>query len=153
MSMSLENLYRFPLFAGLDHPFLKELALMGEEITLSAGEVLFDEGDPADAIYVIVSGAVDLKMALNSDRIDLADLERLVEGETVGWSALIEPHVYTLRAEAASDVRLLKFNAPRLFFMLEQDKEAGFKMMYRLAHICRTRLANMHVRIVSLTKA
>jgi hypothetical protein len=37
--------------------------------------------------------------------------------------------------------------------MLEQDKEAGFKMMYRLAHICRRRLANMHVRIVSLTRA
>lgn len=148
-----QHLYRFPLFAGLPEGVIRAIAFMSEEITVNAGEWLFHEGQRADAMYVILSGTVDLKMAINAERIDLADLERLTDGDLIGWSSLVEPRVYTLSAIAVTDVHLVKLDADGINDLLDQNPEAGYTLIRRLIGICRRRLTNMHTRFVSLVTA
>ncbi|MBN1122626.1 MAG: cyclic nucleotide-binding domain-containing protein [Anaerolineae bacterium] len=148
--ISIEILRRFPLFVGLDKYF-RDLAMEGEEITLKTDEWLFHEGDAADFIYLILSGSIELKMAHDSERIHHAHLSTLsVEGDTIGWSALVVPHLYSFCAIAAKDTRLVKFNAAYIRDLMEEDREAGCILMYRLAQIMRTRMKNMHIRFASL---
>jgi len=58
--ISPEWLRRFSLFAGLDLAVLKEIAMAGEQIAIHEGDRLFSEHDQADALYLIVSGNIEL---------------------------------------------------------------------------------------------
>ena len=64
-------------------------------------------GDEAAVLFVVRSGAVELTMPLSVRGAD-HELDVVVgeasQGETVAWSALIEPHRCTMSARAGSDV-------------------------------------------------
>ena len=126
ITFSLEILYRLPLFEGVSTPALRTLATASKEIIVDEGDWLFHEGDVADTLYVILDGAVDLKMTIDAERVDLADLERLAAGEMIGWSALVEPHVYTLSAVAVENTHLLKLDAADIRKWTKQHPEAGY---------------------------
>jgi len=49
------------LFAAAPRPVLERLAAESSEIAVQAGEPLVTEGDRADALYVIKTGAVDVR--------------------------------------------------------------------------------------------
>ena len=148
--ISPEVLRRFSLFAGLDAEVFKSLAMTGEEITVSAGEWLFREGAAADALYLIMDGAVDLKIDLNEAGTEQADLSSLVSGEVTGWSALVEPYVYTLGAVAMSDTCVARLDGAQLRALMEEQPEVGYTLMHRVAQVIATRLTNLRVRFVSL---
>jgi type IV pilus assembly protein PilB len=77
-----------PLFASLTPQVRRELAAWMQKRVANAGEVIFAEGDVADAMYVIEDGAVqvfvtDAAMGLT---VDVATLGR---GEAFGEMALV----------------------------------------------------------------
>jgi CRP/FNR family cyclic AMP-dependent transcriptional regulator len=151
--ISLQTLYRLPLFAGLDEETLTTIAMPGEMVEASRGEWLFHEGDSADSLYIILEGSIDLKMAMNGNP-HYGDLERLNSGEVIGWSALVEPFVYTLGAVAVDGgTRLARLDAGHLRALMEQETDVGYLLMSRMAGIVRRRLAAMHTRFVSLITA
>jgi Cyclic nucleotide-binding domain len=53
-------LSRCGLFRGFDAPRLRALAAAAREIAVPAGDVLFHEGDPSDAMYVVLEGAMQI---------------------------------------------------------------------------------------------
>src|SRR5207249_1521570 len=69
-----------PLFAGLPHEALESLVTKLHLVQLSPGEVLFHEGDPGDALYVIVEGEVSVQ-AEGPPRVEMA---RLGAGSFIG---------------------------------------------------------------------
>ena len=56
-------LRRIPLFAGLPDAKLKLLAFTCDRVTFAAGQMLFAEGDEADAAYVIITGEAEVTIA------------------------------------------------------------------------------------------
>ncbi len=149
--ISPETLRRFSLFAGIDPAMLKEVAMAGEEVTYAAGEWIFQEGDEAEALYLVLSGKLDLKIALGGgEHPKYADVCSLVEGEAAGMAALIEPHAYTLSAVAASDVKLARLDGASLRELMDKNHEFGYKMMSRVAQVMSGRLNNLRVQLVSL---
>ncbi len=56
-------LSRSPLFAGLPRRLLARLATRFFEKTYHAGDVIFEEGDPGRALFVIVEGSVAITRA------------------------------------------------------------------------------------------
>lgn len=149
--ISPEMLRRYSLFAGLDPALFKEIAMLGDEITLEKDEWLFHEDDEADALYLVASGAVELKIQLGQQAAaHFADLSTLVEGDVVGWSALVEPYVYTLSAVAASPATLIRLDAPRLRALMDENSEFGYTLMSRLAGALGERLTHLRVQFVSL---
>ncbi len=149
--ISPEVLRRFSLFAGLDPEMFKELAMAGEEVDLSAGEWLFEEGSDAEALYLILSGSVELTLNLDEAGERKADLTTLIEGDVAGWSALVEPYVYTLGAKASSDTKAVKLDGEGLREKMTANPEMGMLLMHRLAQALGQRLNNLRVQFVSLT--
>lgn len=150
--ISPEKLRCFPLFAGLPDAVLKDVAMAGEEIALSKGEWLFYEGHEASALYLVLAGAVRLKIALDRERTYHADLDTLGEGDVIGWSALVEPYTYRLSAVAMTDIRLAKLDGVSLCEIMACNTGVGYLLMSRLTQIVANRLATIHARFASLVE-
>lgn len=103
---------------------------------LRAGQILFAEGKPSEAIHLIVEGRVLLTMRADDGR--LAKLGALGEGEALGQSALLDGaahHLCTATAEgealfieiAAADFERLSKEKPRLGVTLRQFLSADLE--------------------------
>lgn len=148
--ISPETLRRFNLFAGLDPAVLKDVAMMGDEVRLGKDEWVFHEGDDANALFLVLNGSVELKINLDAQGTRRVDLSTLVAGDVLGWSALVEPYVYTLGAVTASDVHLVRLNAAALRNLMEQDCAVGYHVLKQLANVLGERLTKLRVQFVSL---
>jgi CRP/FNR family transcriptional regulator, cyclic AMP receptor protein len=84
----VDALSRCLLFAGLDGPGLQELAGQMRQRRFRRGEVLFHQGDPGDALFVVTSGAV--KISLPNEEGDEAILATIRGGEFFGELALLD---------------------------------------------------------------
>ena len=93
-------LRRVPLFAALSPADLKQVAAIASEEVFPDGEVIAEEGEQGDAMFVIISGEV--RVCLNE-----VEIARRTSGEYVGELSVInrEPRIATLTA--AGDVRTL----------------------------------------------
>jgi CRP-like cAMP-binding protein len=91
-----------PLFAGLEADTLQALVENLALITLERGEHLFREGDPGDALYVIVEGEVSVQ-AEGPPRVEMT---RLGPGAFIGEVALMtdQPHAATVTALGAAEL-------------------------------------------------
>ncbi|MBK9941152.1 MAG: patatin-like phospholipase family protein [Kouleothrix sp.] len=91
------------LFAGLDQPTLAVLLPELELIELPAGAALFAEGDPGDALYLVVSGRLRVARAAPGGEHAVREIGR---GELVGEFALLtgEPRSATVRAVRDSNL-------------------------------------------------
>lgn len=151
--VSPELLRRFSLFADLDSGIYEELAIASKEISLRTGEWLFAEGDDANALYLVLEGRLDLKINMDPKGQRRQNISTVAEGHMMGWSALVEPYMYTLSAIALADCRLVSLQASAVRDMMERDPEMGYTIMKRLARSIGARLANLRLQFANLTKA
>ena len=66
--MTLEALRSAPLFAGLADADLERLAATVERQQLAPGGLLIREGDPGDAMYVVVSGELEVTKRVGASK-------------------------------------------------------------------------------------
>jgi CRP-like cAMP-binding protein len=85
---AVEALGRCRLFAGMSHEALRAMARTLRARRFRRGEVLFHEGDPGDALFVVASGAV--KVVVPSEDGEEAILATLRRGDFLGELALLD---------------------------------------------------------------
>jgi CRP-like cAMP-binding protein len=91
-----------PLFAGLPHEALEALVQNLTIVALERGHVLFHEGDPGDALYVIVEGEVSVQ-AEGPPRVQMV---KLGPGAFIGEVSLVtdQPRSATVTAITTSEL-------------------------------------------------
>jgi CRP/FNR family transcriptional regulator, cyclic AMP receptor protein len=85
---AVEALERVQLFAGLDRASLERLATGLRTRRFRRNEVLFHQGDPGDALFIVTSGAV--KILLPSEEGEEAILATVRPGAFFGELALLD---------------------------------------------------------------
>jgi NTE family protein len=92
-----------PLFSGLPKSVVDQAVAELEWVSLPGGGLLFESGDPADAVYFVVSGC----LGVYGPGGELVG--RIVAGETVGEMGLIvsRPRTATVRALRDSELATL----------------------------------------------
>jgi CRP-like cAMP-binding protein len=123
MSPPLEPLFRHSeIFSRLDDEGRARLARVAVEQTVAAGQVVLQEGDPGDAFYFVVEGA----LTVDADSFDepgrhVANLEA---GTVFGEIASLTREPRTATITAATDARLLRFEMVSVFGVLKDYPDA-----------------------------
>ena len=95
----LDALKQVPLLAGLADDDLQRLADQSEQVSLAAGEVLFEEGSEGDRTYVVESGELEILKQSRNREIRVATSG---PGAVIGEMAILQamPRTATVRAQA-----------------------------------------------------
>ena len=143
--VSPEILRKFPFFGFLTQALLEKVAMIAAEITVNQGDNLFEAGQPADALYLLLKGSVEL-CTESYDRYYKPELRRsymvgeINPGEVLGVSAMISPHILNASAQATSDCDLLRLDAVRLRALMEADETMAVGLMTRVSEALSERL-------------
>jgi len=124
------------LFKGIPSHFIDEIAELVTEESHPAGHVLFREGDFADYLYILEEGELDLTVKKEKQLSFPVDKT----GFVFGWSSLVEPNLYTAKAECVKESRVIKIDADRLMRVFQKHPAEGLTIMKRLAGVIATRL-------------
>lgn len=151
--VSPELLRRYPFFGALDDRQLKAVAMITEELSFEAGETLFDINQPAEALYLLAEGSVELYYVVADEFDPTLRKEFYVSdispGEVVGISALIEPYQYTSTVRAASASRVVRVEGGGLRALCELDCKLGYSLIRQLAKTALERLHDTRVQLVA----
>ena len=114
---------------------------LGSRVSLPSGAVLFELGASADHLYVIDRGRVNLTLPMQvfGHDEDILVEERL-PGQTLGWSALIPPHRFTLKATAQIDTELHVFGRAALLGHFAAHPSVGYAVVGNVAATVGQRL-------------
>jgi len=143
--VSPELLQRYPYFAPIDDENLRQVAMITEERTVPADTVMFYENDPADTLFVILEGEVNIEYILGSGERRVVDT--LGPGDLLVWSALVEPHRTTGIGTATKQTQLIAIDAPKLRALCEQAPELGTRLMTQVAKLLANRLEGARVQL------
>ena len=119
-------LRQIPLFSGLSGEDLRRLCEMAKEVRLSAGALLFEEGQAGDLAYVIMNGEIEISKL--SDGINVVLAVRGA-GELIGEMALLEDVPRMATAKAASDCELLSIGREQLGELLSSSPSSVRAML------------------------
>ncbi len=145
-----EILQRFPFFPGLSADELNGLSVIGREISFQRGDCIFHEGDTAHSLYLLLEGWVDvlIETEAGADRREL--MMTLTAGDIFGWSAVVEPYVYTASAVCASPVKAISLSQVELQALFELDREFYCTIVTEICHVIASRLRATRLQMASL---
>lgn len=129
------------LLTGLTLEDVARVMDLGTRITLSPGSELFGLGDEAECLYLITRGRIRLTLPMQvRGQQENVLVEERSPGQTVGWSALIPPYRFTLRAAAPLDAEVISLPRERLQDYLAVHPAIGYAVALNLAAVVGQRL-------------
>lgn len=145
--ISPERLRRQRHCAGAPDALLREVASIATEKSIAAGDEIFVEGNPATHLLFLESGEVDVQYELRGGRKVVVDTA--VAGDTLAWSALLEPHTLTATGVARKPGVLIAIDGPRLRALCQENPAWGLVMMTNVAITLRDRLTATRVQLAA----
>jgi CRP-like cAMP-binding protein len=104
-----------------------------DQLSLAAGEILFKEGDAADAMYAVLSGCVEL--VHNGETLD-----NIEPGGILGELALIDASERSATASALVDSTLARVDRRHFEYLVAEHPTFAIQVMSVMAE--RLRKAN-----------
>jgi CRP-like cAMP-binding protein len=151
--MSLSNndvfqeLRRAPLFAELEPAQLESLRPTLSEVDLAVGDILFNQGEPAERFFLVRQGQIKLA------RVSADGAEKIIEiiqpGQTFAEAMLFmgAKGRYPVNAQALAPTHLLAFEQKAFLQLLRTSPDLSFAMLRSLS----LRLHGLVNQIESLT--
>jgi CRP/FNR family cyclic AMP-dependent transcriptional regulator len=127
----LDTLSRVPLFDGLPVDELTMLEPLFQAFNFAEGDVIFEQGDFAVYLYLVVSGTVEITYKPYDD--EPIGVGRVTAGNVFGWSALLGSTLYTSSAVSREPCATLRVRGEDLRFLCTDRPETGKLILDRLA--------------------
>lgn len=142
------HMYRIAIFNDLDKKYMDMLQPLFEPFSCRAGAVVLRQGTPAEHIYVIVKGKVEVSYKpYDGTSITVSLLEK--DG-LFGWSAVVGSSEYTSSATAIEDLEALRIRGSDLRKFCNEHPEAGRDILERLANVVSSRWKDAHEQVKSM---
>jgi CRP-like cAMP-binding protein len=136
------------IFNGLPASLVDAISPFLEEIVLREGEVIFEQGDAACCLFILLEGEVTIRYKpYDGPPLTVA---RIQAGEVFGWSAALGRQVYTSNAEAARASVAYRIPADSLKRLCDSSPVAGGVLLERLADSIAERLRNTNSTVLEL---
>src|SRR5918996_2165572 len=99
------------IFLDTETENLAKIAAIAQEVRFEKGATIFKEGEPSDALYIVVEGTVSIRKG-SKEKLLMKDKEAF------GWIGLLEESSRMLTAVALSGTTVLKIEREDLFDLL-----------------------------------
>ncbi|MEO8397257.1 MAG: cyclic nucleotide-binding domain-containing protein, partial [Chloroflexota bacterium] len=123
--MVLQDMRQISIFSSFTDDQLDDLKLQGNEILLQDGDVLFREGDPAQGLFVILQGELEIVKRVGAQAVVLANVQA---GSFVGEISLLTGLPHTAMARATMPSRCLQYGV-ELFDEIKKSPIAQLVLM------------------------
>jgi CRP/FNR family cyclic AMP-dependent transcriptional regulator len=144
----LEVLSKSPLFEMLSNQELDYVSELSRQRRFSAGQVIFDEGELGDSLYVIASGEVEVL------RRDAAGKQRTItvlrSPMFFGEMSLIDKEYRSATVRARSDTELLHLTAENLAAFRKQHRDGFTFVVINIARVLSSRLRESNSKLVEM---
>ncbi|HVN16480.1 MAG TPA: cyclic nucleotide-binding domain-containing protein [Anaerolineales bacterium] len=142
------NLSQVPLFNGLTPQQLNTLKPLFESYSCPRGTAIFEQGQEADYLYLILNGNVTIQYKPYDG--PFITISHLSSGGVFGWSAAIGSGEYTSRAECLEALEALRIRGRDLEQLCLDYPETGAIILDRLAQVVSSRWKHAHEQVRSL---
>jgi len=134
---ALDVMTRAPLFAGLPADVLARLAAGARAVRAPRGTKLFDQGDEAQVLHVLLDGQVGLLGGIEAAAGEPPGEQTVVEildaGEAFVAAAVLTGRPYLIGAMTLSPCRILEIQREALLAELRASPDLSFAVMGSLA--------------------
>jgi CRP/FNR family cyclic AMP-dependent transcriptional regulator len=132
-----ETLARTDFFADADPDALRAVASAGTEHHLIRGDVLFNEGDPPDALYLVLRGRLAIAIANPIDRRE--SVVALMEmGDLFGEMGMLDEGPRSAMARALEPTTVLSIPYDRVLKLFDEQPKLLWNVTRLLAQRIRT---------------
>ena len=144
------ELLRVPAFADLPEDQITWFISQSEEIRFKAGDTYSREGDPADAMFVVLEGQLEIRGELGGEMITFP----IAAGSVTGILPFSRMKQFTVNGRAILDSRMLRFPASRFPELIQRMPELTQRLVGLMSDRIRetTRLEQQQDRLAALGK-
>ena len=130
------------IFEGVSSELLDRIQALAQEEQVQEGHLFFRAGNPATYLYVLKEGQV----ALTTGGTEPITFPIGDKGAVFGWSALVEPRIYTATCETTMPTTVYKLDGTELLKLFEENPKDGLLVLRRLARVMASRLKASYER-------
>jgi CRP-like cAMP-binding protein len=146
--MLSDDFNRLAIFQGMGAHQQELLSVLFIPYDCCDQKVIFDQGDPAEFLYIVVDGEVIV--SFKPDDGPAIIVAHILHGGVVGWSAALGSRMYTSGAYCVGETRLLRIRGTDLRKLCEQYPDTGVILLDRLAAVIAQRLTSTHDQVLAL---
>jgi len=147
LPVRLQRLKQLALFSTLSARELKIVEGLLHIRQFLADEIVFDEGEEGQALYIIFSGSVAVLIERGESKEMIAELSA---GSFFGDLALLDNTPRSAQVRAKEDCELAVFFRADFVSLMETDATIGYKISLQLARNLARRLRAQQSRVESL---
>ena len=126
-----------PLFRDLDNDILQLLEPLFEPYSCTAEMAIFEQGDPAHFLYLVLEGTVEMRYKpYDGPPITITSLP---QGSIIGWSAVIGNATYTSGAICKENCQAIRMSKRDLHKLCAKEPDAGRIILNLLAESVSSR--------------
>lgn len=120
-----------PIFAGIGNDQLLDLSRGSTLRRVCRGELVSRQGDPCDALYIVLTGQIKLFVVSRSGQEKVAEVAG--PGCSFNESTLFEGQACLLSSQAMSDVLLLSVRRQAVLDEVQRDGSFAMRMLSNLS--------------------
>jgi CRP/FNR family transcriptional regulator, cyclic AMP receptor protein len=143
----LDVLSRSPLFEMLSTSELEFVADLSRPRRFAVGEIIFEEGELGDSLFVIVEGEVDVLR--KNDASELKVLASLRAPAFFGEMSLIDKEYRSATVRAKTEAVLLHLTAENLALFRKQYRDGFTFLVINIARMLSGRLREANQRLAA----
>lgn len=133
----IRHLQRVPLFSGLSEDELRRLAEISRIVETAAGSVVTQIGEPGDAFFIIIDGAVTVRTPVGA-------ASQLQPGDFFGEMSLLDGEPRSATIVATTDLRLLAVDRSHFWRLLDEAPDLVRRILTILSRRVRRLEQTVH---------
>ena len=139
--INIDFLEKVQILQGLNHGQLAEIIKYCREAEFQAGSKLFEQGEDAVYLWIVLEGQVDLRFDVaGSTSSEANTISSISEAGAFGWSSFTSPNKYRLSGYCAGKpCKLIKVEREGLRQLFEKDPDMGYAVISNVAAVVGTR--------------
>lgn len=130
-------------FKNFGNEEIQKLAALCRLVQFEQGDLVFQQGDYGDHLYIIAEGQIFLERSVDlGGRKGNVVIEALGKGRVFGsWSSLLgDPHYLMSTATCQKSSKIICMEGSELRKEMIFNKEIGFQILERLSFLLRDRI-------------